>query len=315
MAPSTFSLAPEGPFHLSASIGFLSGLRPGGGAGGGPPEHLHLAFVPDGADNPVGVCVRQRDDGVVWVEQYAEAGVAAASAQVARILGLDVDGTGFVEVCRGDPVLGRLWETYDHLRPPSFRSPYEAGAWLLIGHRIRMAQAATIKDAMTAQLGAAVDIHGDRQHAFPAPEVLRAVAEFPGVPERKLANLRALADAALDGRLDGARLRAMAPETAIEDLLALPGVGPFTAEGIVLRGAGHPDAFSLHEPRAPLAVQHAYGLPEPPGPGELAARAEGWRPYRAWALILLRKSLADATGEGSLRPPQRRARARAAAES
>lgn len=310
MPPLRYELPTRGPFRLAASIAFLSGFRPGGGAGTGPPGHLHLAFVPDGRADTVGICARQRADGVVAVEQYGEPGAAPVRDQVARILGLDIDGSGFERVCRADPVLGRLWAAYDHLRPPSFRSPFEAGAWFLIGHRIRMAQAATIREGLAERLGGSVEVHGETLRAFPGPAVLRAVEEFPGLPARKIGYLHALSEAALAGRLDGARLRAVSPESAVADLLDLPGVGPFTAEGIVLRGAGHPDAFSAHEPRALQAVRLAYGSADPPDVAELTARAEAWRPYRAWALVLLRKHLADETGEGSMRAPPGRGRAR-----
>jgi hypothetical protein len=51
--------------------------------------------------------------------------------QVARILSLDVDGTGFPEVGRRDPVVGGLQARWPGLRPVGFFSPYEAGAWAL----------------------------------------------------------------------------------------------------------------------------------------------------------------------------------------
>jgi hypothetical protein len=89
--------------------------------------------------------------------------------QVARILSLDVDGTGFPEVGVRDPVVGGLQARWPGLRPVGFFSPYEAAAWALIGHRIRIVQAARVKERMAAELGQAVDIHGDVRHAFPGP--------------------------------------------------------------------------------------------------------------------------------------------------
>ena len=86
---------------------------------------------------------------------------------------------------------------------------------------------------------------------------------FAGLPERKLATLRALAQAAAQGALDGERLRAMGGEAAVEELQRLPGVGPFTAQGIVVRGAGEPDYLATAEPRMAHAAALAYGLDEP----------------------------------------------------
>ena len=109
-----------------------------------------------------------------------------------------------------------------------------------------------------------------------------------GLPERKLATLRALAQAAAQGALDGERLRAMGGEAAVEELQRLPGVGPFTAQGIVVRGAGEPDYLATAEPRMAHAAALAYGLDEPLAPDELARRGEAWRPYRSWVGVLLR---------------------------
>jgi DNA-3-methyladenine glycosylase II len=65
--------------------------------------------------------------------------------QVARILSLDVDGSGFAAVGRADPVVAGLQRRYPRLWPVSFWSPYEAAAWAIIGQRIRNRQAATVK--------------------------------------------------------------------------------------------------------------------------------------------------------------------------
>jgi DNA-3-methyladenine glycosylase II len=104
----------------------------------------------------------------------------------------------------------------------------------------------------------------------PAAGRIAARGSFPGVPERKLADLRALAQAALEGRFDGERLREIAPEDAVADLQELPGVGPFTAQGIVLRCAGAPDRLAPDERRLPQAVALAYGMDAPHARDELA---------------------------------------------
>ena len=83
--------------------------------------------------------------------------------------------------------------------------------------------------------------------------------------------------------------RAVAAEAAIDQLItALPGVGPFTAQGILLRGAGAPDVLAPAEPRLAVAVERAYGLGALPGKDELARLAEPWRPFRSWVQVLLR---------------------------
>jgi DNA-3-methyladenine glycosylase II len=292
---TSFELVPRGPFSLGASAAFLEGFSPAAyrGAGAG---HLHLAFVPDGEEAAAGVCLRQ-PDGVVVGKVFGEADAAAVREQVARILSLDVDGTGFPEVGRRDPVVGRLQGRWPGLRPVGFFSPYEAAAWALIGHRIRIVQAARIKERMAAELGQAVDVHGDVRHAFPGPARLAALEGFAGLHGRKVGNLRALGEAAAVGRLDGARLRELPRDQALAELKRLPGIGDFSAELVLLRGAGDPDHLPLHEPRLCRGAAIAYGLEEPPDLAWLEERSEAWRPYRTWVVLLLRVLLEAETGD------------------
>jgi DNA-3-methyladenine glycosylase II len=222
---------------------------------------------------------------------------AAIRAQVARILSLDVDGSGFPAVGERDPVVAGLQRRYPGLRPVGFWSPYEAAAWAVIGQRIRIRQAAAIKARMAEELGEPVSFGGRVVHAFPAPQRLAGLGAFAGLSGRKPEWLRAVAGAALDGRLAAAHLRAMPREAALDELTQLPGVGDFSAELVLLRGAGDPDHVPGHETRFARAVALAYGLPEPPSGGQLLRLSENWKPYRTWVTVLLRAQLEDETGE------------------
>ena len=252
--------------------------------------------MPDGEEAAAGVCLRQPDGAVVG-EVFGEADPDATREQVARILSLDVDGSGFPEVGRRDPVVGRLQARWPGLRPVGFFSPYEVAAWALIGHRIRIVQAARIKERMAAELGQAVDVHGDVRHAFPAPARLATLEGFPGLFARKVENLRSLGEAAAVGRLDGDRLRALPREEALAELKRLPGIGDFSAELVLLRGAGDPDHLPSHEPRLCRGAALAYALDEPPDRAWLEERSAAWRPYRSWVVLLLRVLLEETTGE------------------
>lgn len=289
-----FTLEPRGPFSLHSAISFVEGFGPAMQGRGGQVGHLHLAFVPDGERRAAGACVRTQDGGlVVEVSGAAESG--AAARQVERILSLDVDGSGFAAVGERDPAIGRLQARYPGLRPVNFPSPFEAGAWFVIGQRIRAAQGAALKARMSEQFGERVAICGEERVAFPAPGIVAELEGVAGLPERKLATLRALARAAVEGALDGERLRALGAEAAVQELQGLPGVGPFTAQGIVVRGAGEPDHLATAEPRMARAAALAYGLDAPPSAEELTRRGEAWRPYRSWVGVLLRLGLEDAS--------------------
>ena len=293
-----FELEPSGPYSLAASVRFLEGFAPAHYEGDGP-DRLRLAFFADGLDRGervAGAFVYPEGDKIV-VETYGEARSEAVRAQVRRILSLDTDGSGFPEVGMRDPVVGKLQERYPGLRPVLFYSPYEAAAWAIIGSRIRIVQAAKIKVRMAEELGSLVEVRGKKEYAFPGPSRLSSLGGFPGLSERKVEYLRALARAALEGRLEAPHLRSLPAEEALAELEVLPGIGEFSAELVLLRGAGVPDQLPVHEPRLARAVAMAYGLRETPNAEELAEISEGWRPYRTWVALHLRTMLEDETGE------------------
>jgi DNA-3-methyladenine glycosylase II len=166
------------------------------------------------------------------------------------------------------------------LRPCGFASPYEAAAWSVLSQRIRIAQAARLRADLVTR-------HGDG--AFPAPAVLRRLdLDLPG---RKAEYLSAVAEAALDGRLDGPALRALDPDEAVLRVQEVHGLGPFAAELVVLRGANVPDALPRHEQRLDAEVAHRYGAGR-----SLEEVARVWRPYRTWAAVHLRALRERRTG-------------------
>lgn len=308
MSPVPIVLVPRGPFSLAASSRFLSEFRPARYRGTDEGV-LRLAFpveTPGGEWPTVGLAVRQRPDGSVLAEPTTDLPADVrerASGQLARILSLDLDGTGFPAVGAADPVVGALQRQLAGLRPVCFYSPYEAATWAVLSHRIRVAQAAAIKSRLAAALGVRRTVAGVEIAAFPSPAALRELEEFPGLPEVKTQRLRSLAVAAAAGRLDGARLRAMGPADALADLQHLPGIGPFSAELILIRGAGEPDVFPGSERRLHTAMVDLYGLPGSE-PARLAEVARSWAPYRSWVSVLIRASreLGDWLLEDGRRP-------------
>jgi AraC family transcriptional regulator of adaptative response / DNA-3-methyladenine glycosylase II len=109
------------------------------------------------------------------------------------------------------------------------------------------------------------------------------------VTRARAETIRHLARALLDGRV-GCRA-----ERTLEDFVArwveLPGIGPWTAQYLALRALGHPDAF----PAEDLMLQRAFPQEAPRLSAKaLIAHAEAWRPWRAYAVILLWRDLMPA---------------------
>jgi DNA-3-methyladenine glycosylase II len=216
--------------------------------------------------------VTQRGD-IAHIRLSGDGDLDEAAAQVRRFLSLDVDARGWPDVAHRDPVIAYAQKQLPGLRPCGFHSPYEAAAWSVLSQRIRITQAARLRSDL-------VDRHGD-DGAFPAPQRLRDLdLDLPG---RKTEYLHAVADAALDGRLDGASLRAVDPEQAVATVREIKGLGPFAAELVVLRGANAPDVLPQNEHRLDAEITERYG---PDRTVEEITTA--WRPYRTWAAVHLR---------------------------
>ncbi len=199
--------------------------------------------------------------------------VEAAAVQACRFLSLDVDARGWPDVAERDPVVADAQAWLPGLRPCGFHSPYEAAAWSVLSQRIRIVRAARLRDDLVRE-------HGDGG-AFPAPSVLRGLdLDLPG---RKAEYLVAVADAALEGRLDGAALRSLDPDDAVRTVQEVKGLGPFAAELVIVRGANAPDALPRHERRLEAEVAERYGTDR-----LLEQVSQAWRPYRAWTAVHLR---------------------------
>jgi 3-methyladenine DNA glycosylase/8-oxoguanine DNA glycosylase len=282
-------LRAEGTFDLAAATRFLEGFTPAARPdAAGEQGVLRLAFPLEGSWQHTGVVVRQRAPGSVEVSVVAGEEMAeAAVRQVRRILSLDVDGRGFSAVGGVDPVVAEVQARYPGLRPVLFHSPYEAACWTIITNRIRMTQAARIKQRIAERHGELIDVAGRHLASFPAPEALQAIDQPLGLSEVKIDRLRAIARAAQDGLLDAEALRALEPDEALGRLQRLPGIGPFSAQLILVRGAGHPDVFPDNEERLHAEMRELYALPDATA-SDLATVAERWRPYRSWVALLLR---------------------------
>lgn len=261
-----------GPWSLATSKAFWEGFAPAALAPSGEAHQLSSVFCAEGDWRRAELVVTQ-EDGTARVEVAGEGDLEAATAQACRFLSLDVDAREWPAVGRRDPVMADAQARLPGLRPCGFHSPYEAAAWAVLSQRVRIVQAARMREDL-------VRSHGD-EGSFPAPQLLRRLEL--DVPGRKAEYLRAVAVAALEGRLDGAKLRSADPDEGIRAVQEIQGLGPFAAELVVVRGANAPDVLPWHERRLEAEVVERYGSDR-----TLADVSEAWRPFRSWAAVHLR---------------------------
>lgn len=204
-----------------------------------------------------------------------------------RMFDLDADPDAIAVALSHDKRLRPLLKKRPGLRLPSGWDGFEIAMRAIIGQQVSVAAARTFTARLAQEFGEAlpVEFAPGHQHLFPTPEAL-ADADLTriGLTRTRADTVRTVARAVLDGRVDFHGERTLEEFTA--RWIALPGIGPWTANYIAMRALGHPDAF----PADDLVLQKAV-----PTDGTrmtakaLALRAEAWRPWRAYAVIQLWK--------------------------
>jgi DNA-3-methyladenine glycosylase II len=288
MTEREIDLQVSGRFDLRQSIGFGFGQRAADESGS--VTVMRLAFCLDGLERQVGVAVRQPEPSRLVLEVIGDVDtdLVAVRAQVARVLSVDLDGSGYDELGRTDPAVGRIQAARPGLRPPLFYSAYEAALWGILSARQPAAQMFAAREQMSRRHGRVFVVAGQELAAAPLPAELTEVTELSGVREVKLSRLQGLGTAALAGALDTETLRALDPEEAARQLQQLAGIGPFYAELITARALGHADVLATREPRIRKLAAHLIGRSEPLSDTDFDRLADTWRPWRTWVAVALR---------------------------
>jgi AraC family transcriptional regulator of adaptative response / DNA-3-methyladenine glycosylase II len=209
---------------------------------------------------------------------------ARIAARVRRLFDLDADPAPIHAHLRADPALAARLRSRRGLRVPGAWSGFELAVRAVLGQQVSVAGARTLAGRLASVHGtrlAAAD--GRIERVFPDAGTL-AAADLSGLglPRARREALAGLARAVASGALD--LEGGQAPEEVRRRLLALPGVGPWTAEYVALRALGEPDAL----PAGDLGLRRALGSPgQPVAARDLEQRAKDWRPWRSYAAVLL----------------------------
>jgi AraC family transcriptional regulator, regulatory protein of adaptative response / DNA-3-methyladenine glycosylase II len=220
--------------------------------------------------------------------------LSTAIARCRRLLDLDADPEAVVDALSTDTDLSALVAKAPGQRIPRTVDEPELALRVVLGQQVSLKAARTHARRIVSAYGLPVaDVNGGLTHVFPAVEHLAEIdpahLAFPKSRQRSLITLiRALADGdvVLDAGCDWNRAR--------EQLLAVPGIGPWTAEVIAMRGLGDPDAFPVSDLGVLLAAKQL-GLPADPRP--LTERSAAWRPWRSYATQHLWTALDHAVNE------------------
>jgi 3-methyladenine DNA glycosylase/8-oxoguanine DNA glycosylase len=214
------------------------------------------------------------------------------SAMVERSFDLATDLTSFRSVAKKDALLKPLLRERPFLRLPQLLDPFEGLIRAVLGQQVSVVGASTMTDRLVRAFGtplAAVEGQAPL-FGFPEPATLAAAGADTlrtiGLTNAKAATLHGVSQAVATGAIDLAALRGAPTDDAEATLIALPGIGPWTAHYVRMRALGDRDAF----PAADLGVLKAMaaaGVHK----RDIVARAEAWRPWRAYATLHLWESL------------------------
>lgn len=210
----------------------------------------------------------------------------AAEARLRRIFSLDTDPADFHRFAAGEPMLADLIARQPLLRPVLVADPFEALLWAVLGQQINVAFARTLKLRLVDLVGRTLEVDGQSARMMPLaedvalvePEALRAI-QFS---RQKIDYVLTLSQAVATGELDLTAVAQMSPDEAIATLTARRGVGRWTAEYMLMRAFGNPDALPAGDVSLQLLIGTAL-LGKRATEAELRQATAHWSPWRGWS--------------------------------
>jgi AraC family transcriptional regulator of adaptative response / DNA-3-methyladenine glycosylase II len=281
----TLRLAVRQPFHVDGLLDFLGGRLIAGVERIEGHTYARVLRLPHGLG---AVQLTLHDDHVACELELADLRDTAVAVQrCRRLLDLDADPMAIDEVLSADPLLAPLVAAAPGLRLPSQVDGFEVAVRAIVGQQVSVAGARTILGRFAQTYGTPVTFdlaasHG-LTHAFATPEAL-AEADDTGLsmPRSRARALIGVAQAVADGKIE---LDPGADRDAVRaDLVALPGIGPWTADYISMRALAHPDVM-LETDLIIRRMLERHGV-EP-------ERTERWKPWRSYAAMHLWRASVD----------------------
>ncbi|MFM0216089.1 DNA-3-methyladenine glycosylase family protein [Paraburkholderia caledonica] len=220
----------------------------------------------------------------------------ALATPIARIFDLHAEPKKIGAALAADPWLAPLIEAAPGLRVPGAWSGFELVVRAIVGQQVSVKAATTIIGRLVQRAGERIEGHPHASTAwrFPTPDALATVdlAQI-GMPGKRVAALQGFARAVASGDvpLDSATADGHSLRT---ELLALPGIGPWTVEYVAMRAWRDADAW----PALDLVLMQSISARDPSlvRATQQRARTDAWRPWRAYAAMHLWNEVADRAG-------------------
>ncbi|MFB6453940.1 DNA-3-methyladenine glycosylase family protein [Chitinophaga sp. Hz27] len=247
------------------------------------PDKLTVEVLPvalTATDEPAPVS----ESGLQYIRQY-----------VSHWLDVDANLDKFYRYTDKDPLLKGLPAQYKGLRLVGIPDLFEAICWTIIGQQINLAFAYTLRQRLITEFGYKLDVAGNTYHLFPPPEVIAALTPEVLTPlqfsRSKAAYLIFVANAMVKGELTAEALLQQDYVTARESLIALKGIGNWSANYILMKYRRFPEALPLEDAGLHNAIKQRLQLSAKPTPAQLQELTGVWKEHAAYATFYLWRTL------------------------
>ncbi|MHB1511742.1 MAG: DNA-3-methyladenine glycosylase family protein [Acidiferrobacter sp.] len=221
--------------------------------------------------------------------------LAEAVRKVRHIFSLDVEAGAFQELVATDPILARLVGDDRHARPVLIADPFESLVWAIIGQQVGVGFARSLRQALVHVVGREATFGAARFGIMPEAQALAGVDEEVlralHFSRAKIRTLRIAAQATVEGALDFASFAALPGDQALAALTRFSGIGPWTAEMVLMRGLGLRSVWPAADLGLRRALAHAQDHGAPVSEACARALALPWSGWEAWVAYFAWRSL------------------------
>ena len=226
--------------------------------------------------------------------------VESATDRVSWLLGVDQGLAPFYELGRADQAMAGLVEQFYGLHLPHTASVFEALVLAVLGQQISTNVARIIRTLLIETFGPSAEFDGETYYAFPRPASIWASSPAElhtmKLTQRKSEYVHGLAGSALDPEMGLECLEELTDREIVEKLVALRGVGMWTAQWALIRAVGRPDALPLGDLALRRVVSRLFMDGEDVNDAKVEEIAQRWSPYRTYATVYLFSALRTDAG-------------------
>lgn len=254
-------------------------------------------LIPAGTDSTV-VEIDGVQEGCLRI-RYIGDGISTTSAArnaavrfVREWFDLDTDLAPFYEMAEHDALLRQAVHRNYGLRLIGIPDMFEALCWGIIGQQINLTFAYTLKRRFVEQFGTSAELDGQLYWTFPSPERVAALHVADLIPlqltSKKAEYLIGVARLVAEGKLSKERLLATGDcQAAEKQLVAIRGIGPWTANYVLMRCLRFPSAFPIDDVGLHLALKQLLGLEQKPSKEQILQLSAHWTGWEAYATFYL----------------------------